>query len=156
MLPPAHILVNSLILFPFARKKPRKRFAYIAFGSILPDLIDKPLGFLLYHSFGNGRLIAHTLLFNLLLLLLCVYLGKELWLIGICSMLHLVEDQMWRMPDVLFFPFLGPIRKRPSMDLGRRIESVFAHLHNPAYLALNVAGCIFLSVLIYICIKSES
>ena len=155
MLPPAHILVNCIILFPFARKKPR-RFAYIAFGSVLPDLIDKPLGFLIYHSFGNGRLIAHTLLFNVSLLDICLYLDKDYWLIGVASMLHLVEDQMWRMPDVLFFPFLGPIHRRPSMNFEKRVESVIIHLHNPFYLALNVIGCAFLFVLVYICIKSKS
>ena len=103
MLPPAHILVNCIILFPFARKKPR-RFAYIAFGSVLPDLIDKPLGFLIYHSFGNGRLIAHTLLFNVSLLAICLYLDKDYWLIGVASMLHLVEDVEDARCPLLSFP----------------------------------------------------
>jgi len=153
MLPLSHILVNSLILYPFIRKKSKKAFAYVAFGSILPDLVDKPLGLIIYHAFGNGRLVAHSLLFNVLLLLVCIAAGEGRWLIGVSSLLHLVEDQMWKMPDVLFFPFLGPIHMRHRENFTERINSLIHHLYNPFYLFLNVAGFVFV---VYILLKKRN
>ncbi len=43
---------------------------YLVIGSLLPDLIDKPLGIIIYSStIANGRTIAHTLLFSFTLFL---------------------------------------------------------------------------------------
>ena len=42
-------------------------------GSILPDIIDKPIGAYLFRStFHNSRIFAHTLLFSVLLMLMGV------------------------------------------------------------------------------------
>ena len=36
----------------------------LAFGAVLPDLIDKPIGSILFTDYyGTGRIYAHTLLF---------------------------------------------------------------------------------------------
>lgn len=41
---------------------------YLAIGALLPDLIDKPIGKVIFAStFANGRIIGHTLLFSCLL-----------------------------------------------------------------------------------------
>lgn len=83
----------------------------VLLGSILPDLIDKPVGALVFVStYHNGRIYAHTLLFSLLLLLVGVVVlrkkrssgGLLLW--G-ASAVHLVLDSMWRYPETLFWPF---------------------------------------------------
>jgi inner membrane protein len=78
-------------------------------GSLLPDIIDKPLGFILY---GNGRIITHTLLLTLIVLIIGTLLyfnRKKSWLlalaIGMAS--HLILDQMWFNPYVLLWPSRG-------------------------------------------------
>ena len=39
---------------------------YLVIGALLPDLIDKPLGRVIFAStIANGRIIGHTLLFSL-------------------------------------------------------------------------------------------
>nr|WP_292468287.1 metal-dependent hydrolase [Methanolobus sp.] len=44
--------------------KPHIKYRYVAFGSLLPDIIDKPIGrFLFADSIANGRIFAHTLVF---------------------------------------------------------------------------------------------
>jgi hypothetical protein len=85
---------------------------WIAIGALLPDFIDKPLGrVILAETIGSGRIFAHTLLFGLLLGLVGYYLysqGKpELLIIAGASFCHLLEDQMWDTPEVLFWPLLG-------------------------------------------------
>ena len=78
-------------------------------GALLPDIIDKPLGLLL---FENGRVFAHTLLFWLLLTAgaLYYYLGsRRSWLLVLSfgTFCHLVLDQMWLTPKTLLWPAFG-------------------------------------------------
>jgi membrane-bound metal-dependent hydrolase YbcI (DUF457 family) len=94
---------------------------YVVIGSLLPDLIDKPLGIIIYSStIANGRTIAHTLLFSFTLFLAGLYFydkrgDTKVLAIASCSIFHLMEDQMWASPRTLFWPFLGlRFRKNPN------------------------------------------
>jgi inner membrane protein len=85
-------------------------YRLVLIGSVLPDLIDKPLGVLFPQALGAGRDFAHTLLF----LALVTGLGVLLWrkkkqpgglvLAGGC-LAHLILDSMWQHPEVLLWPF---------------------------------------------------
>src|SRR5271169_4955869 len=51
---------------------------YLAIGALFPDLIDKPLGRVIFAStLENGRIIGHTLFFSLILFLIGLYLYKK-------------------------------------------------------------------------------
>jgi len=51
---------------------------YLVIGALLPDIIDKPLGMVIFAStITTGRMIGHTLLFSLLLLLVGLYLYEK-------------------------------------------------------------------------------
>jgi hypothetical protein len=51
---------------------------YLVIGALLPDLIDKPLGRVIFAStIANGRIIGHTLLFALLIFLMGLYLYEK-------------------------------------------------------------------------------
>ncbi|CAD6490821.1 MAG: LexA-binding, inner membrane-associated putativehydrolase [Candidatus Argoarchaeum ethanivorans] len=104
----------AVLLFRLLKIKPdRKIYLAVFIGAILPDLIDKPVGeILLAGSISNGRIFAHTLLFIIFLLFIGMYLYKrnsELRGLTLCfaSFLHLCEDQMWLMPETLFYPAYG-------------------------------------------------
>ena len=79
-------------------------------GSLLPDIIDKPIGlFFFQDTIGNGRIIGHTLLFLILITLVGLYLyqsrGKtSLFALSFGTFTHLIFDQMWRAPRTLFWP----------------------------------------------------
>ena len=87
------------------------RFLFV--GSMLPDIIDKPVGIYLFQeTFSNGRIFSHTLLFLVLLtvagLLIRGYSGKTWGLaLSIGTLFHLVLDQMWQTPKTLFWPIFG-------------------------------------------------
>jgi len=50
-------------------------YRLLMLGSMLPDIIDKPLGlWLLVDVFSNGRIFAHSLLFTTLLVAAGIYL----------------------------------------------------------------------------------
>ena len=89
-------------------------YRLVLLGSMLPDLIDKPLWlFASRDIFPGGHCYAHTLLFNLVLLIagliLARYRGSQLLILALSSFMHLVLDQIWNSPVVLFWPLLGAI-----------------------------------------------
>jgi len=90
-------------------------YRLVVIGSMLPDIIDKPL-FLLLADRGvslSGRDYGHTLLFHLVLLagslLLLRYKKPWLLVITLSSFVHLIFDRMWEVPVTLFWPFLGSL-----------------------------------------------
>ena len=86
---------------------------YVAFGSMLPDIIDKPIGRVLFaESIANGRIIAHTLMFSILIFVAGYYLYKRkgdsrIAIIAGASFCHLLEDGMWKQPVTFFWPLYG-------------------------------------------------
>lgn len=91
----------------------RINYLYVVFGALLPDIIDKLLGRILFpYSLASGRLIAHTLAFTLILALLGFYYHRRrgdarLLLVSGASFLHLLEDKMWTEPVIFLWPLLG-------------------------------------------------
>jgi inner membrane protein len=80
-------------------------------GAVISDVIDKPVGRLVYGTFGC-RLFCHSLMF--LLLIVCVGIllhlrRRENWLLvlGFGVFTHLVLDEMWLDTQTLFWPVLG-------------------------------------------------
>ncbi len=101
-------------------------------GSLLPDIIDKPLGqAVLRDSVGYGRIYAHTFLFVLLTGLSGAWLFRKqgkAWLLVLAlgSLMHDIEDQMWRQPGVLWWPLEG--WAFPRGDLSRWFSSMLQAL----------------------------
>lgn len=97
----------------FPRIRPDIDYRYVAFGALLPDIIDKPIGRVLFaESIANGRIIAHTLIFCILLFLLGYYLynskvDTRVLIIAGASLCHLLEDLMWTQPTTFFWPVCG-------------------------------------------------
>jgi inner membrane protein len=88
-------------------------YRLVLLGSMLPDIIDKPVGhYFLADTFHNGRIFAHTLLFFILLLSVGLYRfwhgGRTGFLVvALCSGFHLILDGMWRTPQTLYWPLHG-------------------------------------------------
>lgn len=105
-------IIDQLIL---KNKKMKKRlsinYLVIAIGSLLPDLIDKPIGhILLRSSVSYGRLFAHSLLFIFCLATVGYFFKKHqnnIFQLLFGTSMHLIEDRMWKMPKILFYPLYG-------------------------------------------------
>lgn len=82
-------------------------------GSLLPDIIDKPVGHYFFRdTFNNGRIFSHTLLFLILISAVGFYLyrrHRQVWMFTLAAgtFMHLVLDEMWITPATLFWPVLG-------------------------------------------------
>lgn len=128
----------------FADNAARIDFRLVLIGALLPDIVDKPIWLVSASGFQwDGRGYAHSLLFNLALLLLGTAVAakwKRLWLIvlALCSLGHLVLDQMWLLPNTLWWPLLGGIARESTRGwLSGMLANV---LSNPAVWIPELAG----------------
>jgi inner membrane protein len=82
-------------------------------GSLLPDIIDKPLGnFVLSGTLNNGRIYSHTLVFLVLLSLLGLFLYRRkqstgLFILSFGTFIHLILDGIWYNYETLLWPLFG-------------------------------------------------
>ena len=82
-------------------------------ASLLPDIIDKPVGLVFFaDSLARTRTYSHTLLFLGVITLAGLYLWRRrgrIWLLVLSfgTFTHLIFDQMWRISEVLFWPLYG-------------------------------------------------
>ncbi len=121
----AHLLAGILlgILLAYLLRDTRLIPA-CALGSILPDLIDKPVGLLLFPEiFGTGRIFGHALLVVGLVLFsgILVYARYPRTGVLILAMLagiftHQVLDAMWLQPANWYWPALGPFTGKSRPD----------------------------------------
>jgi hypothetical protein len=80
-------------------------YRLVLLGSILPDLVDKPLGLALNLE---SRLWAHTLVFlGTVLAMSAIPRVRRLVFLGIGVATHLLLDRMWENPFVAVWPALG-------------------------------------------------
>ena len=92
----------------------RSLIVFCAIGSVLPDLVDKGLGHIVFSSsLDNGRIFFHSLVIVLLfaivgLLVWNYYRSFAFLVVGLGVLLHQVVDMMWKQPVTWYYPLLGP------------------------------------------------
>ena len=101
-------------------------------GSLLPDIVDKPIGlFLFQNTFSNGTIFCHTLLFLIIITLVGLYLyhsRKKTWLLVLSfgTFTHLILDAMWQTPRTFLWPLYGLSFERYDLiSLSDWIEELF-------------------------------
>ncbi len=105
----------TLLIVRYVFRDPNMDLRWVLAGSILPDLIDKPIGAVLFNEvFGTHRLFAHAVAFPIVALfaiLLVTRRGTALrrGLIGavIGTFIHLLLDGAWATPEAFWWPFFG-------------------------------------------------
>lgn len=121
-------------------------------GSFLPDLVDKPLGLIIFaDSIADGRIFTHTLLAAGVLALLGLVIWK--WqktpvVLGIAAgvISHQVLDLMWGDPQNWLYPFFGPFGGGyPEAQI---LVLTFHELRNPFEMLLGLLFCA--GVLLYL------
>lgn len=112
-------------------------YRLVMLGAMLPDLIDKPIGAWLFRStFHNSRIIAHSLVFSITLMILgsCYFYKRKnnnITLLGASSFIHQILDSMWLYPGILYWPAYG--WKFPTRPEGNWVESSLSKLLTDPY-----------------------
>lgn len=99
----------------YVYRDPAMDLRWVWAGSLLPDLIDKPLGaVLLNDSLGAHRLFSHAIAFPVVVffaVLIATRRGSGIrkGLIGLVigALFHLVLDAAWAEPEAFLWPFFG-------------------------------------------------
>jgi inner membrane protein len=134
-------------------------YRMVLLGSLLPDIIDKPVFLLTANNVSfSGRAYAHTLLFNLILLIagLVLIRYRKFWLliISLSSFMHLILDQMWNSPAVLFWPLLGPL---PKGETAGWVSSMYHSLYScPEVYIPEIIGFVIILLFAYSLVKRKS
>ncbi len=122
-------------------------YRMVLLGSMLPDILDKPTWLFAFGDiFPTGRGYAHSFLFNLILLVCALVLfrhGKS-WLLAISlsSFAHLLLDQMWNGPTVLWWPLRGPL---PQVETAGWLSHIMQGLStDPSVYIPEVVGLVIL------------
>lgn len=143
---------GTVFLARWVFRDPGMDLRVLVLGGLLPDLIDKPLGSVLFTSyFETGRIYAHTLLFAALTLATVMFAttrgsaARKRWMaLPIGVLLHLVLD----MPidaETLWWPVLGV--EFPSFAEGAFADLVAYMLNSPWVIAQEVIGLAYLVAL---------
>jgi len=132
-------------------------YRFVILGSMLPDVIDKPLGiYILGGGLSNGRIFAHTLLFVGLLLLPSLLARASfrpaLALTALGAGVHLLLDRMWEEPHTLLWPLLGWRFQRVNVSgwSGHMLEQLFS---DPYTCVSELVGAAVVVVLLAVLIR---
>ena len=127
------------------RSKALVDYRIVLVGSILPDIIDKPIGAFLFRStFHNSRIFAHTLVFSAILLLIGLYRlykykKNNILILGLSTSIHLILDSMWLYPGIVYWPYYG--LRFPQRAEGNWINSDIIRLvTDPSYYLPEIIG----------------
>jgi inner membrane protein len=130
-------------------------------GSLLPDIIDKPIGiFIFQDTFSNGRIFCHTLLFLILITLGGLFLywrHNKLWLLVLAfgTFVHLILDRMWLEPRTLLWPLYGFSFEK--MDLAHWTwDMLYNLLTNPAVWISELAGAVIVGCFVWLLVRREN
>jgi inner membrane protein len=142
-----HAGLTSVIVWFVMRGNTRVDYRVVMVASLLPDIIDKPIGRIFFKErFGSGRLYAHTLLINVALFCLLFFMRgrfkRQFVLVPISSLLHVAEDGVWSQPRVFWWPLFGtrfPIDRGPFS---------LAHYVRPGVIAEELIGVLLIAWLL--------
>ena len=105
---------GTILAFRYVFRDPDVDYRYLMLGSILPNMIDKPLGTLFFvDALGSGRVFAHSLLFSSVLMVGVLTFTRrgarrrKLMAVAIGSLFHLVLDGMWVVRETFLWPAFG-------------------------------------------------
>lgn len=122
-------------------------YVLLAFFSLLPDIVDKPLALWVVPELDTTRWMGHTLAFSALVCAIVWRFLPDLLIFSLACPGHLLLDSMWRSPHTLLFPLLG-FKWDPGTDpnislwelLGGNLRRIFSepHLALPEIIGLAV------------------
>lgn len=139
MMPLGHLGIPLLI--PLIKKDISIDIRLLLVGSVLSDLIDKPLGHLILPE-NNGRIFAHTLLF-VLILFIAGLMYRPVMGLTIGASIHLILDGMFLDPRTALWPLLGPFE---SMDF--KVQYWLDALLEPYVIVEEITGLILIIIFV--------
>lgn len=141
----------TVALVRYSFRDDRMDLRFLMLGAIVPDLIDTPIGWIVFDSTRTTRLVSHTLLVSALVMIAVVWRTRrgrprKRWMpLAIGMLVHLALDTMWASPETLWWPFLGfEFTPTDAATLGDHVTDVLGDMR---VWLLEVVGGVYLLVL---------
>ncbi len=109
-MPPGHVAATWGVAALLQENNPKLAnldYRLLAVCAMLPDIIDKPLAILVFTEAHTSQLIAHSLLFNVALLLLGLLCWRSALPYIVAFNAHLIFDRMWNHTESFWWPIYG-------------------------------------------------
>lgn len=144
-----HLGMTTLIA-RYVFRDPGMDLRWLAVGAVLPDVIDKPIGSILWNDvFHTHRVFAHALVVPAAALLLVMAVtrrgtsGRKTAIVVVLGwFVHLVLDGVWASPEAFLWPLFGfefpPIA---GSEFGRLLRDM---LSNPLVWVGEAVGAAYL------------
>ncbi|MCE2527465.1 MAG: metal-dependent hydrolase [Actinomycetia bacterium] len=108
-------LATALFGFRWVFRDPEADLRWLVAGALVPDVIDMPIGTLLWvGTFASGQLFAHSLTSTVVVgvaVLLLTRRGsparRNLMVMMVGWLIHLLSDGIWLEPRVFWWPLWG-------------------------------------------------
>jgi membrane-bound metal-dependent hydrolase YbcI (DUF457 family) len=124
----------------------------VLLGALLPDLVDKPLGFWIAPEFVNNSLrsVGHSILFGGMCALAVGLFTRRRGAAPVSGFAlalaaHLAFDRMWQMPAALLWPFHGWSFPEGTVPLSWWLR---VHFGKPAASAADLLGTAVLGLMV--------
>lgn len=141
----------SVAFIRYAFRDPFMDLRFLALGAILSDVIDLPVGIMMWSDYESVRLFGHSILFGvsaMVIVLIATRRGawrKRFILLAAGVLLHLALDAMWQSPGTLWWPFLGD--GFAASGFGTYADYVNDLVTNPVMWAGELVGLAYLIAL---------
>lgn len=139
----SHLKGPSAKFWTLVRRTKGLDLRFLIIGSLLPDIIDKPIGrYFFNNTFGTGQIYCHTLLFAILLFLAGFFIAfkykKSLMLmLAFGTFVHLILDGMWLKPHILLWPLFGfRFEKSPPIPFGTYLWGLILQLFKTPWVGI--------------------
>ena len=108
---------------------------FCSLGSVLPDIVDKPLGHIVLTSvLDNGKIYFHSLIIFLLFFMTGIlvwkyYRSHSFLYVALGIIIHQLVDLMWKRPVNWYYPFLG--RYQVEVHQNYVVQVIITELTSP-------------------------
>jgi len=140
-------VAGAILLFRYIFRDPKVDVRLLALGAIVPNLLDKPLGTVLWPGyFGADRLFGHSLLFPTAIMVVALLVTRRgrrrrgIMAVAIGAMLHLLLDGMWTSTSTFLWPLFGVAFEAGRPDYWSNLGEILT----PTAIAQEVAGLAYL------------
>lgn len=139
----------TLLAVRYVYRDPGMDLRWVVLGSLLPDLIDKPIGSVLFNdALGSHRLAAHAIGFPVVVLLVVLAatrrgrIRRAMVAVVIGALFHLVLDAAWADPEAFWWPLFGwTFPEQAGSALGPLLRRM---LTDPLVWAGEATGAVYL------------
>lgn len=143
------LILLGLMVFKRTDLLNKLDFRVIAIFAVLPDIIDKIIGHVVFHgALNNGRLFSHTLLFlGIFIIVFYIIVRSNWWVFALPIATHQMFDLTWEVPKTLAWPSYGW-----SFDKyeGNVLEAWYHALFNNPYIIISECLGIIVVIIIFI------